>query len=75
MGETSIGQIITALRGAESKVALANRAGVHPKYLERLEAGGVPNPGVRTLQKIAAALKVPVGRLIPDPKRRKSSAA
>lgn len=41
-----------------SQTVLAQRAGLTRAYLHRLLSGGVPNPGVLTLQRLALALQV-----------------
>ncbi len=42
-----------------TQTEIAARAGFTRAYLHRLGTGGVPNPGIRTLQKLAAALQLP----------------
>ncbi len=42
-----------------TQTEVAARAGFTRAYLHRLGTGGVPNPGIRTLQKLAAALQLP----------------
>jgi transcriptional regulator with XRE-family HTH domain len=47
-----------------SQTELAERAGMTRAYLHRLCAGGVPNPGVLTLQRLAQALQLPTTALV-----------
>lgn len=61
-GELQLGaavRVIRALRG-ESQVDLASRAGVHVKVIKALESGR-GNPGLSSLNKIAAAANLRVG--------------
>lgn len=47
-----------------NQTELAQRAGVTRAYLYRLLQGGVPNPGVLTLQRLAQALEVSATALV-----------
>jgi transcriptional regulator with XRE-family HTH domain len=47
-----------------SQTELAERAGMTRAYLHRLCAGGVPNPGVLTLQRLAQALQLPTAAMV-----------
>ena len=46
-----------------TQAALAEEVGVHPVYIAQIEAG-TKVPSIATLEKIAKALKVKVGRLL-----------
>ncbi|RMG96334.1 MAG: XRE family transcriptional regulator [Deltaproteobacteria bacterium] len=50
-------------RAGLSQEALAERAGVHAKHVQRIERGRC-NPNLSTLVALAAALEVSVGRLL-----------
>jgi transcriptional regulator with XRE-family HTH domain len=56
---------IKALRATRkiTQAQLAERAGISHGYLARLETGR-QDPTITTLEKLARALKVPVGRLL-----------
>lgn len=47
--------------------ALAEAAGTDKAYISRLEAGGIGDPGIDVLERIAAALQVPL-RALADPR-------
>lgn len=44
--------------------ALAERAGMSPAYISRLERGAIPNPKVFDLERVATALGTSVGELM-----------
>jgi transcriptional regulator with XRE-family HTH domain len=56
---------IKALRAKRkiTQAELAERAGISHGYLARLETGR-QDPTITTLEKLAKALKVPIGRLL-----------
>ena len=56
---------IKALRAKKdiTQAELAERAGISHGYLARLETGR-QDPTITTLEKLAKALKVPIGRLL-----------
>jgi transcriptional regulator with XRE-family HTH domain len=63
-----VGDLGTNLRAARKKLGLtqeqvAERSGVHPTEVSRIEAGK-RDPQVSTLRKLAAALEVPPGELL-----------
>jgi transcriptional regulator with XRE-family HTH domain len=63
-----VGDLGTNLRAARKKLDLtqeqvAERSGVHPTEVSRIEAGK-RDPQVSTLRKLAAALEVPPGELL-----------
>lgn len=63
-----MGDLGTNLRAARKKLKLtqeqvAERSGVHPTEVSRIEAGK-RDPQVSTLRKLAAALEVPPGDLL-----------
>lgn len=49
-----------------SQEAFADEAGVHRTYISDLERGA-RNPTITVVDKIAKALKVPIGRLLDSP--------
>jgi transcriptional regulator with XRE-family HTH domain len=63
-----VGDLGSNLRAARKKLKLtqeqvAERSGVHPTEVSRIEAGK-RDPQVSTLRKLAAALEVPPGDLL-----------
>jgi transcriptional regulator with XRE-family HTH domain len=63
-----VGDLGSNLRAARKKLKLtqeqvAERSGVHPTEVSRIEAGK-RDPQVSTLRKLAAALEVPPGELL-----------
>jgi transcriptional regulator with XRE-family HTH domain len=63
-----VGDLGSNLRAARKKLDLtqeqvAERSGVHPTEVSRIEAGK-RDPQVSTLRKLAAALEVPPGELL-----------
>lgn len=63
-----MGDLGSNLRAARKKLKLtqeqvAERSGVHPTEVSRIEAGK-RDPQVSTLRKLAAALEVPPGELL-----------
>jgi transcriptional regulator with XRE-family HTH domain len=63
-----VGELGTNLRQARERLGLtqeqvAERSGVHATEVSRIEAGK-RDPKVTTLQRLAAALEVPPGRLL-----------
>jgi transcriptional regulator with XRE-family HTH domain len=64
MAPKRMAMTITRLRGAMTQEELAKRAKVSRGYLAALEAGHRRNPSIAVLERIAKALKVPVGRLL-----------
>jgi transcriptional regulator with XRE-family HTH domain len=63
-----VGDLGSNLRAARKKLGLtqeqvAERSGVHPTEVSRIEAGK-RDPQVSTLRKLAAALEVPPGELL-----------
>lgn len=60
-----VGEILKAIRGelGLSQGELARRAGLSPQYISDAEKGRA-RPSLRALEKIAAALGVPVARLL-----------
>lgn len=60
-----VGEILKAIRGelGLSQGELARRAGLSPQYISDVEKGRA-RPSLRALEKIAAALGVPVARLL-----------
>jgi transcriptional regulator with XRE-family HTH domain len=59
-----LGSVIRDRRGAlnHTQPDLAERAGVSVAYLYMLEVGGIPQPGLEPLLRVAAALRY--GRLV-----------
>ncbi|HWU45671.1 MAG TPA: helix-turn-helix domain-containing protein [Humibacter sp.] len=62
-------QIAAALRTARERAGLsqilaADRAGLHPTTLAKLEAGTIPNPTLSTLLAAAAGVGVSVAQLV-----------
>jgi Predicted transcriptional regulators len=62
-------QIAAALRAARERAGLsqilaADRAGLHPSTLAKLESGMIPNPTLSTLLAAAAGVGVPVSELV-----------
>jgi len=62
-------QIAAALRAARERAGLsqilaADRAGLHPSTLAKLEAGAIPNPTLSTLLAAADGVGVPVSELV-----------
>jgi len=59
---------IAALRHSRgiSQATLSRRSQVPKRTIERLEHGGVVNPGIRTLLALAAALDAPLRDLIEE---------
>jgi transcriptional regulator with XRE-family HTH domain len=63
-----VGDLGSNLRAARKKLGLtqeqvAERSGVHPTEVSRIEAGK-RDPQVSTLRKLAAAVEVPPGELL-----------
>jgi transcriptional regulator with XRE-family HTH domain len=63
-----VGDLGTNLRAARKKLKLtqeqvAERSGVHPTEVSRIEAGK-RDPQVSTLRKLATAVEVPPGELL-----------
>lgn len=58
----SLGTTLKRLRERQglSQLALAKRAKVAQAYISEMEADAKKNPGIVTLRKLAAALRVPV---------------
>ncbi len=62
-----------------SQKLLAKKSKINPDYISRLESGALNNPTVKTLDKIASALKIRVEELLigpedaPDRQRRLKS--
>ena len=65
IGNTNIAMRIKILRERQkiSQEELAARSGISRGYLARLETGR-HDPTITTLEKLAKALKVPVGKLL-----------
>lgn len=62
-------QIAAVLRAARERAGLsqilaADRAGIHPSTLAKLEAGTIPNPTLSTLLAAADGVGVPVSELV-----------
>jgi DNA-binding XRE family transcriptional regulator len=60
---TAIRRRRSVLRISQEELAL--RAGIHRTYLSDVERGA-RNPSIKTIEKIAQALQVPVGKLFED---------
>ena len=45
----------------------ADAAGIHRVQYNRIEGGRIDDPGVNTVEKLAAALKVPISKLMKRP--------
>ncbi len=68
----AVGQRIVAwrLRRGLSQAAVSRRVGLNQSYLSRLEAGKI-QPNIRTIQRIAAALRIALPELLgPSPPAR-----
>src|SRR5690348_5413557 len=63
---TTVGQRISALRGAMSLEKLAEKSGVSKSHLWNIEQGR-KDPTTGVLEKIAEALGVTLRELMPDP--------
>ena len=65
MSSEKLGMTLKRIRTTRkmTQTALAERAGVHRIYVAQIEAG-TKVPSIATLEKIAAVLKVKVGRLL-----------
>lgn len=64
-GPRAMGMAIRALRKRMglSQVQLGARIGMHHNYLGPIERGAVPNPGLETVERIAAGLDVSIAAL------------
>ena len=59
----TLGERIAQLRGHRSQTQIARLAGINVSTYNRIERGKNRNPSHETLEKIALAFRVPVGRL------------
>lgn len=64
-----VGQRIAALRKAQglTQLRLSHRTGIALNTISRLERDEYDNPGIKTLEALAAALGVPVADLLAEP--------
>ena len=70
MNPKELGARITALRMrmGESAASFAARSGVAKSHIYKLESGGLDNPTVTTLNRIAGALGVTLDELLGNPR-------
>jgi transcriptional regulator with XRE-family HTH domain len=63
---SQVGRRVRALRQRKglSQLELAKRAKITQPYLAQIEAGVRKNPSLKTLQRLAKALGVTVGKLV-----------
>jgi SOS-response transcriptional repressor LexA len=66
MENETLGARLTRLRqeAGFNKSRLGKKSGIDPGYIARIESGRIPNPGLPILKKLAAAMDLPLLRLI-----------
>lgn len=66
MGTVKIGKSLRRLREERfiSRAELAEKVGLHPDHIGRLERNEVENPRMPTIRKLAAALRVEPSQLV-----------